>query len=302
MIKYLGLDIGNITTVYTTSKKTSIIESRLKEATEVNKLSGSSVLKNNDKEYLVGEGYFENNTFKYRKPSFINLLHYSVADAFTDNSTVNLVIGIPVQQFTQEYKKELAQIIRNNKNIDVKINDKRKRVTIERILIRPESYGVFKLFQAQNKIKKNVPTLVIDIGGGTTDLSSYNNEGKFIEGTSINEGLLKFYEIVKENIFKVNGSSLTIEEVKEYTRGNFSLIGLEDNLYLAAAKITFDEIYNNILGKYKDIEKYNIIISGGGGEIFGKYFKEKINHVLIDYDITTNSKTFYQIALQEFEK
>lgn len=300
MIRNIGLDIGNITTVYCSNKKVGIIESRLKEATEINKLSGANVLKTNDKEYLVSEGYFENNTFKYRKENFIKLLSYALADSVPDNSNINLCIGIPVQQFKADLKKELASIIRANKEIDIKINNKRKRVLIDKILIRPESYGVFKLFEAENKIIKNVPSVVIDIGGGTTDISDYLSNGKFHEGTSINDGLLKFYDSVKENIFTETGNILSIEETKEYTRGNFNLIGLKSDLHHLPTKTFFNDIYNKVVAKYPDITKYNVILCGGGADVVAEYFKKEIPHILIDSDITTNAKTFFQIAEQEF--
>lgn len=300
MIKNIGLDIGNITTVYTSKKGTNIIESRLKAATELNKLSGSSTLKTNDNEYLVGVGKYENNTFKHQKPQFELLLQYALADAVSDNSNVNICIGIPPKHFTQEYKKELASILRKHNNIDVRINDKRKRVSINRILIRPESYGVFKTFESKKLITKGIPTIVNDIGGGTWDLSIYDHTGKFIDGTSIEKGLLLLYDRVKVYIFNKTGIQLSIEEVKEYCDGNFKLHGLQDDLHIEQLEKYYRECINDILGIYKDFAKYNIIVSSGGCKLLKPYFKKDYSHALFDENITTNADAFYQICKQEF--
>ena len=64
----------------------------------------------------------------------------------------------------------MKEIILNNSNIEVCINNEFKRIKIKNVLVVPEGYGIYKLCD-KDKLIQGAKTLVIDIGGGTTDIA-----------------------------------------------------------------------------------------------------------------------------------
>ena len=63
----VGLDIGNITSIAVSGAETSIIESRLEKATDINRLGVEDIFTYEGDEFVINSGKFENNLLKFEK-------------------------------------------------------------------------------------------------------------------------------------------------------------------------------------------------------------------------------------------
>lgn len=294
----VGLDVGNTTTISFSKDSYNIVESRVIKSNDILKLSDNDKVNLFNDEYIIGLGEYENNLYKYDKQNFEILFKYSIGKVVENESYVNLCIGIPCNQFNNNRKKELIDVLRKYKNFTIKINDEYKHIIIENVIIRPEGYPVYSMVKATNKLIDKLPSVVIDIGGGTTDISSYDHLGKFIGGDSINIGLNDLYKTVQNYVisYHKNWSNFTIEQAKELCRG---LLYIDINLSDCYTTI-FNKIWNNIIGINSNIVNYNVILIGGGSTDFKLYFKEKCKNLIVNEDITSNAKGFYLLAKEQF--
>lgn len=296
----IGLDLGNITTVVVTSKDTEIFESRLQKSTDIQELGDdTTVLETDGDRFAIGKGEFENNLFKYDKENFIQLLHYGIANNMPSGN-IKLSTGIPASQYNN-FKDELKNKIMANNKIDVKINGEHKKITIEEVSILPEGYGVFKATNP-DLLVKGARTLVCDIGGGSTDLALFDENGKFIDGDSIDTGLLDLYRAVQSEVHNLYKTYKSVEDIKEYYRGNAVFIGVGNDAKSGPTRDIFKSLFNKVVGKYKDIKQYNVIICGGGAEVFGQAFKQILPQTIINTDIASNAKAYFMAGVVKWQR
>lgn len=296
-----GVDVGNITTEVTTSKTVNVFESRLAEATDLKRIAGATSFEmvNSGESFLVNQGEFENNSFKYEKENFIQLLHYSIA-ANMSSGNIKLVTGIPAHQYNA-FKDEMKNKIMMNNKISVKINEETKNILIEECVVMPESYGIFKMVD-KNLLIAGARTVVIDIGGGSTDLSYFDESGQFIDGDSVDLGLLDLYRDVQvevQNKFKFN---MPIEDVRRYFDGEYNPIGVTDEPKGPATINNFKLLINRISGKCKGLKQQNVIIAGGGAKVYGQFFKKLLPQSIINTDVSANAKAYYAVGVQRWQK
>ena len=190
----------------------------------------------------------------------------------------------------------------NNNRIDLFINGKHKKITIEECAVLPEGYPIFKSTPAE-LLMANTKTVVIDVGGGTTDISYFDEKGKFIDGDSIDQGLLDLYKEVQTGLMDNFKTYKSIEESKEYFRGNLNFFNVNDTQDLVrkeAVKNTFNELFNKIIGKCHNLHEINVILAGGGAEVYAQYFKQRIPQTVVNIDITANAKAYYALGVSKW--
>ena len=186
MINIVSIDVGNITTVGVSDDKNIVVESRLKEWSNLDELGANEIIEFDSKKYVVEQGQFENNLIKHDKENFLPLMFYTIAKV-TDEERVKLVVGIPAGQYNTR-KDELKEFIKENNFRKIKIGNQIRQIYIEDVLVVPESYGL-KANGVMAQCEKGLKTLVVDIGGGTTDIAEFNEQGNFIGGESSKYGL-----------------------------------------------------------------------------------------------------------------
>ena len=295
----VGSDIGNITTEVTTFKGTDIIESRIEKATDLKTLAGAKSFEMDNQRYIVGRGEFENNSFKYEKDNFIQLLHYSIA-ANVPSGNIKLAAGIPAYQFN-EFREEMKNKIMMNNKIHVIIGEEVKNITIEDCIILPESYGIFKM-TSPDLLVKGAKTIVVDVGGGSTDLAYFDESGNFVDGDSIDLGLLNLYKDVQSVVQNKIKFQYPIEDIRKFCDKEFIPIGLTLDIKDQPIIDNFKLLLNRILGKRKDLKQCNIILCGGGAKVYGQLFKKLLPQTIINLDICGNAKAYYSAGVQRWQK
>lgn len=298
----IGLDLGNLTTTCIGENKKITFESRLKEFQDIDNFSDKDVFEIDNKKFVIEEGYFENNLIKHEKENFINLVYYSIGKV-TDENSVKLVIGIPAGQYNYE-KENLRNTILKQNCKSIKINGVLKVITIEDVFVVPEGYGI-KIEALQELNNKN-KTLIIDIGGGTTDIAEFDENNKFIGGKSVKIGLLDMYKNIVDILDSKYRLNTTIEDARKYFDGELVVRNdkFEEEVSYKKEALTnmLKILINDIRGIYKNITQYNIVLSGGGAKISHSTFVKIYPQTKAIEDIAANAKGFRKVGVAKWQK
>lgn len=300
MINIASIDVGNITTVGVSDDKNIVVESRLKEWSNLDELGANEIIEFDGKKYVVEQGQFENNLIKHDKENFLPLMFYTIAKV-TDEERIKLVIGIPAGQYNTR-KDELKEFIKENNFRKIKIGKQTRQIYIEDVLVVPESYGL-KANGVMAQCEKGLKTLVVDIGGGTTDIAEFNEQGNFIDGESIKYGLLDLYR----NTRKVLGDKpynldIDLADAKKYFDGDLDLLSKDTSYKKDIMLQCIKTIVNELRGLYPNLSNTNIILTGGGAEKVYPTFKKLYEQTIPVSDIKANAKGFYKIGVKAWQE
>lgn len=300
----IAIDLGNITTIVETEKESYIFESRIREYSDIKGFDeAAEIFEYDGKKYIVNEGSFENELLKHEKENYIKILHYGLGKVAT-KTEVNLSLGIPAGQY-KAYKEDLKKIVLENREINIKINDKSKKVYINDLMIYPEGAAAYRAIKERynNLLVDGAKTLIIDIGGGTTDISEFDASGKFIDGKTIQHGLLNLYSYVQDELFNNYKLSTTLESAKEFFRDNEKSPAVQDQDFkIIPIEKSFKEILNEVKQYYKDLEHRNLVVIGGGAEVYGSEFKNIYSQTIIEKDIKINGVTYFGRGQAKWQK
>lgn len=303
MFSIVGADIGNITTIATSEEMEIVVESRIKEFKNMNELGDNEVFEYEGKKYVIEQGSFENNYIKHKKENFLQLLYYSIAKVAKEDR-VKLVLGIPAGQYN-EGKDELKKFIMENNFRVIKIGLGKdaisRKIFIDEVFICPESYGI-KAIGSMNQCKKNVPTLVVGIGGGTTDIAEFDENGKFVDGESIETGLLDLYRETRKVLKNKYETTASLEDSKKYFDGDKELINGDEEYKKPLLLDNMKKILNELRGLYPNIAQLNLILAGGGAEKGYNLFNKIYPQTIPVTDIKADSRGLFNIGVKKWVK
>lgn len=291
----VGLDIGNITTVGYVQSREIVLESRLQKANDINSLGSDEIFKFNDESFVINRGEFENFPVKFEKENFLKLVFFALYKT-TDSNNVKVSIGIPAGQYNKRRNKMKQFILENNTQT---VND--RTITIEDVIVVPEGYGL-KAIGAMKKCAPNVKILVVDIGGGTTDIAEFDEKQNFIDGESIKYGLLHVYRETRKILDDEFDVDVTVAEAKKYFDGELSLLNGDVEYKKDIMKKAIINIVNELRGLYPNIKNSNIILTGGGAEKIYPTFKKLYPQTILEKRITANAMGFYKIGVKKWRK
>lgn len=156
------------------------------------------------KKYQVG-GNSEvriNGIEKYMKPEYkIALLTMIAAGSEESDLNVNLVLGVPAQK-QADYEDKYIENALEIENEKIIVDGEEYTITVESCMVVPQSYIV--------STKKDVeyPCIVLDIGGGTSDFSIWEDGEKPIGKGTIDIGfddyVEKFRQLIAPKVGKVS--------------------------------------------------------------------------------------------------
>ncbi|MZK53308.1 ParM/StbA family protein [Clostridium beijerinckii] len=294
----LGIDVGYSNTKIYSKEGSDIFLSTMEEGTnEVNKKAIKIEYKN--KEYTIGEktGKFSVDLNKIKDETFILCLYTAIARQMKDTvADIELVTGLPAEYFKSQ-KQELINSLEGT-TVNLVINDEPKRFTIKKVLVFPQSAGLFILNPQNFEGNDNI---VIDIGGLTVDVSVFDSYTLKKPGT-YELGMLKLYDKVvqalKSEPYSVSYDLLAAEKII-----NTKKI-IKDGKSMDVA-----DLINKILRDHTDLiirtvkngfSEYDTCIRnfvGGGAYMLKDYLPVEVKKD----DIYTNAKAFYKIGVDKFE-
>lgn len=294
----VSVDLGNITTVGIGNSEI-LIESRIKEFNEMDSLNNNDTFEFDGIKYICNSGKYENNKLKYEKENYLALLYYTIAKCTNDNN-IDLVLAIPSSQYKSK-KQTMENFIKENSKKTIFVNDEKRTIKINNLFIVPEGYSLKTLPNIINKVKKNVDSLVVDVGGNTVDLAEFDDNFNFKSGNGIEYGLLDLYRETRDYINNEYNLKITVEDGKKYFDGDIQLIDGNIEYKQILMKNFLKNILNELKGMYPNISNMNVILSGGGADKIFNTFKKAYPQTILDSNIKSQARGLYNIGLKFFK-
>ena len=152
-----------------------------------------------------------------------------------------------------------------------------------------------------DKLQKGCETYVIDIGGGTIDVSKFNGEMSLIDGKSIQLGLIHLYQTCREYINISYDINITLEEAKLIFNGEKRLLNDEFKNKKDIVKRFLIAVINE-LKTIDNLKISNICLTGGGANILYPTFSKLYPQTILLDDITLQCQGMYKIGEKVFNK
>lgn len=291
-----GVDLGSYFVKNSNSVK---FESRVEDVVDdVAMFLNAGVIEINGRKFLLEDGYFDiiNSKLDKSEVHILANLYNSLALSVPNFSTVNLAVGLPINQFHS--KDKLKQLILENKDVQFKKDGKKYNYTIEDVTVLPEGMGVFySLDIALLKEVCNKNILIVDIGGKTTDiclLEAFNGARRIKDKSTCKVGTLDIY---RDAIKKMNREDMSLnistEDIHSIVVNGQYTGGIDMSFMNSIYKQYTQLIFNDIRTTY-DYKRCIVILAGGGAALLNEHFKELMNDVDVKYnpDIFANAKGF----------
>ncbi|MDV3426674.1 MAG: ParM/StbA family protein [Bacillota bacterium] len=286
----LGIDLGNKVVKTSEMKK---FDSRV--------ANGHFDLNKNDikveyegKKYTVGTGTAVLGNDRY----FNKLYDICLLTAIAMSSDAifieeNIVIGMPPELFESDLKDEVENKLNSIGLKNITVNGVAKSIRILKANVFEESAIVFR----NTKEYRDKRVLVIDIGGGTADISQFKNL-ELEKSTTTKYGMLSLYENMKKAINTKYLAKLTSEDMVNLINKDFTIIkGNTKDI-----SFTKDIIQEHVMKIYNEVQNFDydnskILIIGGGALPLSDYFRRLLPYIEIPADSQfTNALTYERVG------
>lgn len=273
----IGADLGNF------GVKTSERVSFLSKVSELeNFTDDNEVLYEGNKVY-VGEGEFCTDWNKSMKDTTLPLLFTALARSSRE-SIFQVVLGLPIQQYKQN-KDILKKLIEDNRGKTVSINGSVRDIIISDIEVAPEGASAYLNLSNQNKqIIGNKQTIIVDIGGRTTDVCLFKNNK--IQGfKTIPVGMMNVYTDVVADVNSRFTESFKLEEGENILKEGLFLYGDQQDMRFIKPILQthFNSIYKELQLNF-ELAKGYVLLTGGGSFTFRKAFQNRLKNLIISND------------------
>jgi len=296
-VKIIGIDFGNYNT------KTSegvIFQSKICKDQGLIQIRGehdNNLMILDGQKLLVGEGEFETEPNKLEKQMFKACILKALALS-TDDEVVNIIIGLPANQFTKKNKELLREEILYDKVHSFKLSGKDRIFIIENMEFFPESAGAYHSLTMEQKVQiKGRDVIVVNLGGGNTNIGYFKLDStgrKLVKSSTIMSGVLQLYSDVINSInghFSLNKS---IEDAEN--------ILIKNELYIYGEKqdLRFlkDIIEMHLAKIFKELNMYplrdsSVIFTGGAIKLYKNILVKRVPNCLFQINyLFSNAQGF----------
>lgn len=303
------IDIGNVG-VKTGDGK--YIPSKVQENSSIFYEKGYNVTING-KNYIVGTGDYETETIKSSKENFYPLLLTALAQSMDiGENAANLVVGLPLSQFTLCSKEIKAKLLEDYRQNVITVDGFKKDIIINDVLVVPEGvgalYGLPQEFHIDDNHVVNLDRtniIIADIGGLTTNIFEMDNGSITKDLTLDNVGTLHMFTKLKFEIkHDYTDMKLTYDKLdKILSENTFSYFGnsIDATKYIKKLNPIMKTLYDTLKMNYS-IEDTQLVLCGGGSKYVYPYILKKITNSLKCDDIFLNAKGFKVIGDNYFKK
>lgn len=286
----LGVDLGNW------NVKTSEGDIFPSRYTVIENILGATgdVLEYEGIKYYIKEGKLENNYDKANKETNIILFLYSLA--IQKNSYFKVVVGLPVLAYKNS-KETFRDKLMENKIYKLILNGKEKTIVIEDVIVFPEGAGAY--FNIPNRAKNAV---IIDIGGGTTNIVSFKN-GKLDKCTTIAKGMIELYNRIRDYLNSKYTLKLELEDIESLLKEGLKVDGQE--VKWSFIKSITDNFISDLMNELRNFEirTSTVYLTGGGTKLLKAPLKNKIpGLVLVEDYLFANARGFRNVGVAKWKE
>lgn len=287
----LGIDIGNYNVK--TSEGVlfkSCVSNYIEFGNEFDKIIYNKEI------YYLGTGKLEIDYRKFDKENYIPLLLGAICKS--SNHTENDIgLGLPIKQYNR-YRNELIDMLQGNE-YDVVFNNIKRKIKINNVKVFPESVsGIIANYSDLLCKVGDRDIISVDIGGKTTDIAHIRNK-KVIKSSQVNIGTIDIYNRIKQKLEeKYFDTKIVLEDIERFLKNGFYYNGEKQDIKFAIKDCNdlFKEIYTELNLNYS-INSDATVIQGGGSDLLGSVFKNKIKSLIVNENIFLNANG-YKILLK----
>jgi plasmid segregation protein ParM len=264
----LGIDLGNY---YTKVSNGISFISKVSEFSNIN--DNNSVTINNRTLYME-TGEFDSEPRKAYKKNILHLLKYALKKSNAVNPRV--VVGLPIGQYKKDKEYFINRILQSGIVQDVEVQP-------EGLLTIPNNYE----------------GLILDLGGGTTDICLIIKEGnkrRVKEPYSVPYGMHKLESDFVNMINSQYGLDLQPFDADRIITNGLYIYGERKEFSMDVYKSFVNSIVNRIQTDYS-IKTNNVMLVGGGAIKLFKAFKNRIPQCeIIPNSFFANANAFKRIG------
>ncbi|MBW6411837.1 ParM/StbA family protein [Clostridium weizhouense] len=248
MIMILGVDVGNYYT------KTSTGISFISKVSSIPGILANDPVTIGSKTMYLGEGECDTEYRKAYKESYLYLLLGAILKSTTEKEN-KIVVGLPLSQ----YKADKGYLI--NRILQSKI--------VKDIEVQPEGAV---------SVPVDYTGIVVDIGGGTTDICLVVKEGrkrKIVQPYSLPKGILNLESEFINCINAEYGLDLLPVDADRIIKNGLYIYGERQKFSMDIYKEFVESIVRRIQVDYS-LKTNNITLVGGGANKLYRAFKKRI--------------------------
>lgn len=246
----------------------------------------------NGRKLFLGCGNANNKVLKHKRDFMLEQVLTMTCMLYPnfDNMKVSLKIGLPPEEFSKlAYQKALLENFPTGVAYNFKLEGKEKNIIIDSVKICIEGYSAFVAIADDVKYSGR-DLIVVDIGGGTTDACSFSynfDMEQFVPGRPITvpSGNINLISDITNKINSLDGADISSLQIDTYIRKNIDTVEFANftyniNEHISSAKDSADLIFSRLENEYGSLDKYEVILVGGGSKLFNMLMSDKINKKL----------------------
>ena len=248
------------------------------------------VLTYNGKDYVMELKSSFDNEFNKTKKNYIPNLLWAINRSLPRGvDSVSIVLGIPVENLgtVNKFKEELE-----NKRFTFRVKGNEKRsILIDKVAVVAEGVSSFYTLPETERMND---TLIIDIGGRTTNVVSFKN-GRIEHKKQINKGMINYYEDVASK-YNSKGECVNTEDIKNLIEKGIVDIDTVTFYKNELVKYIFNQVKTKCNRDY-----YKIWFTGGGSiELKETILRLEPKANFMDNALFTNVNGNKRIALTQW--
>ncbi|WP_300891582.1 ParM/StbA family protein [uncultured Clostridium sp.] len=276
-MKLVVVDLGsfNIKT-----NKGVILENRFTLDNE-SETFGAEVLSYDGNNYFFGRGEF-NKTFSKAHKEIEVPLFYSLAKSEVYGD-VNLILHLPANQMKM---KGLIIEKLKGKEFNYRVNNIEYKTIFNKVGVLKEGWSSF---YSLNKRNEGL-IAVMDIGGRTTDVFTFNN-GINEDEKSLSIGMMNVFSDIADKL-NGQGENRKLEDIHKLLVNKI----IDINDFQEVINKYADKIINEIKVNIENLKDYKIYLTGGGAEYFKEALSRVFNVEIMENNLCSNCNGSYNIG------
>lgn len=257
---------------------------------------GEDVINNNaiqvivdGESYIVGEsnGEYISDADKLKTESnrknliLCTLTSIALAYPKDEEIDITLVVGTPVSLFAKQ-KDQLKEVMSKLPNsIYVNKTGLKHKINVKEVLVFPQ--GISTVFRHFKEISDN-SSMVIDIGGGSVDVSEFSGL-KVVEKATYFDGMLVLYEKIAQFINNEHYTNFKSDQIYGLLeRGFFTANGERVSMSIVSDLIEHhvSELMTKINRSFSINNVDNVFLTGGGAKQLRPYLQQYISNIQVE--------------------